>query len=78
MNILTLLNINGFRLKELPINIHSLFGKEIIYTGGGYFRFVPYPFIKSWTKNSDYVMTYFHPRDFEFIDILEVEKRVDW
>ena len=27
---------------------------------------MPYRLIKSFTKKSDYVMTYFHPRDFDF------------
>ena len=25
----------------------------------------PYNFIKYWTESSDYIMTYFHPRDFD-------------
>ena len=25
----------------------------------------PYSLIKRWTRQSDYVMTYFHPRDFD-------------
>ena len=25
----------------------------------------PYPLIKKWTQSSNYVMTYFHPRDFD-------------
>ena len=35
------------------------------FSGGGYFRLTPYRFIKKWTKSSNYIMTYFHPRDFD-------------
>jgi len=108
------LKINGYTLKEFPINTFTMFGKEIIFSGGGYFRLFPYPLIKYLSSHSPYIMTYFHPRDFdknvpvaedlsafrkwklkvgvesafdkfkryiddfEFIDIQEAEKRVDW
>ena len=49
-------------IKEFPV---SKYKGKIPYSGGGYFRLMPYCFIKSWMKNSDYVMTYFHPRDFD-------------
>ncbi|WP_299186406.1 polysaccharide deacetylase family protein [uncultured Aquimarina sp.] len=60
-----LISYNGITLKEFPINTTNIMGKEIIFSGGGYFRLTPYTFIKKWTKKSDYVMTYFHPRDFD-------------
>jgi polysaccharide deacetylase family protein (PEP-CTERM system associated) len=56
---------NGMQIKELPINTHSIFGKDFIFSGGGYFRLFPYTLIKKFTQQSDYVMTYFHPRDFD-------------
>jgi len=55
---------NG-RIKEFPINIYRLFGKNIIFSGGGYFRLLSYPLLKYFMNKSDYVMTYFHPRDFD-------------
>ncbi len=55
----------GGEIKEFPINIHRVAGKNIVFSGGGFFRFFPYPVIKSWAKRSDYMMTYFHPRDFD-------------
>ncbi|MBN2636112.1 MAG: polysaccharide deacetylase family protein [Prolixibacteraceae bacterium] len=55
----------GGELKELPINYVTVAGKPIIYSGGGYFRLFPYSLIKKWTKQSDYVMSYLHPRDFD-------------
>lgn len=62
----SILKYNGIKLKEFPINTYSFFGKPLIFSGGGYFRLCNYNLIKSWTKKSDYVMTYFHPRDFDF------------
>jgi len=59
------INVNGQKLKEFPINLYPLFGKNIIFSGGGYFRLIPYPLLKLFMKNSDYVMTYLHPRDFD-------------
>ena len=56
---------NGIKMKEFPINTVSVFGKPFVYSGGGYFRLLPYYLIKNWTNNSNYVMTYFHPRDFD-------------
>lgn len=56
---------NGMKLKEFPINTQSFFGKQVIFSGGGYFRILPYPIIEKMTKKSEYVMTYFHPRDFD-------------
>lgn len=57
--------VSGGSLLELPINYTSVLSKPIIYSGGGYFRLFPYPFIKKWTKEADYVMSYLHPRDFD-------------
>ncbi|WP_372948554.1 polysaccharide deacetylase family protein [Mariniphaga sp.] len=61
----SILKYNGIELKELPINYSILAGKSIIFSGGGYFRLFPYALIKKWTKQSDYVMSYLHPRDFD-------------
>lgn len=56
---------DGIRLKEFPISYTSIFGKPCIYSGGGYFRLLPYSCIKKWAGKSPYIMTYFHPRDFD-------------
>ncbi|MGF1584850.1 MAG: polysaccharide deacetylase family protein [Bacteroidales bacterium] len=61
----SIIKYNGIELKELPINYISVFGKPVIFTGGGYFRFFPYYLISNWTKQSDYLMSYLHPRDFD-------------
>lgn len=62
----SILNIDGKELKEFPINLHKAFTKNLIFSGGGYFRLLPYPIIKYLMNNSEYVMSYFHPRDFDF------------
>lgn len=62
----SILRYNGISLKEFPINAQSILGKSIIFSGGGYFRLLPYQLIKKATVKSDYVMSYFHPRDFDF------------
>ena len=61
----SIIEYNGIKLKEFPINTHTILGKPFIFSGGGYFRLLPYELIKSFTKKSDYVMSYFHPRDFD-------------
>ena len=61
----SIIDINGSKLKEFPINLYPILNKNLIFSGGGYFRLLPYPIIKNMMKNSDYVMTYFHPRDFD-------------
>ena len=62
----SILEYNGFRLKEFPINTKPFLKHSIIFSGGGYFRLLPYNLIKNYTKESDYVMSYFHPRDFDY------------
>ena len=61
----SLIDVDGFKLKEFPINLFEFAGKNLIFSGGGYFRLLPYWMIKQMMKKSDYVMTYFHPRDFD-------------
>ena len=60
-----LIDINGVQIKEFPINIYNFMSYPVIFSGGGYFRLLPYPIIKRLTKKSPYMMTYFHPRDFD-------------
>ena len=61
----SIIEINGKKIKEFPVNTASILGNKWIYSGGGYFRLSPYNLIKYLTQSSDYVMTYFHPRDFD-------------
>lgn len=60
-----IINYNGISIKEFPINIHNFFGSKIVFSGGGYFRLLPYYFIKRFAQKTEYMMTYFHPRDFD-------------
>lgn len=56
---------NGYQFKEFPINPGKICGKDIVFSGGGYFRLFPYWMIKQLTKEQNYTMTYFHPSDFD-------------
>jgi polysaccharide deacetylase family protein (PEP-CTERM system associated) len=113
-NIPFIIQYNGIIIKEFPINYATFFGNPLVYSGGGYFRLFPYSYIKHWANRTSYMMSYFHPRDFdadqpmikslppmrrfksyvglstsfgkfqrllkdfEFIDIAEADKLVDW
>lgn len=57
------IEINGRTIKEFPVCTTSICGKELAYSGGGYFRFFPLAFVESEMKKSDYAMTYFHIGD---------------
>jgi len=61
----SMVEINNLKLKEFPINLYQIGNKNMIFSGGGYFRLLPYWMIKKMMIESDYVMTYFHPRDFD-------------
>ncbi|MBN1931909.1 MAG: polysaccharide deacetylase family protein [Desulfobacterales bacterium] len=56
---------NGAQLKEFPMTVKRLLGRNLVFSGGGYFRFYPYWLIKYWALKSPYLMTYFHTRDFD-------------
>lgn len=62
----SILSYEGITLKEFPINTNNFLGRPVIFSGGGYFRVFPYYMIKQWTQQSNYIMTYFHPRDFDY------------
>ena len=59
-----LIDYNGIRIKEFPINTVSLLGKNVVYCGGGFFRIFPLGFIQRQMIKSDYTITYFHISDF--------------
>lgn len=61
-----IIEINGKRIKEMPISCANILGKHIIYQGGGYFRLFPYFLIKYLTKKDyNYLLSYIHPRDLD-------------
>lgn len=39
-------------IKEFPITIKTVLGKKIIFSGGGYFRLVPYGVLKRWSAEA--------------------------
>lgn len=59
----TIINYKDTTLKEFPVSTINLFGNEVAYSGGGYFRFFPLSFITKQMKIQPYSMTYFHIGD---------------
>jgi len=60
-----LVTLNGNHLIEFPIGTKTILRKPFVFGGGGYFRLAPYFLLDKWFKESTYVITYFHPRDFD-------------
>ena len=60
-----ILERDGGQIKAFPMNTFSVLGRDIVFSGGGYFRLLNYHIIRQMMLRSDYVMTYFHPRDFD-------------
>lgn len=59
----TTVSYNGITIKEFPICLTKFMGKELAYSGGGYFRFFPYWYVKNKINSSQYSMSYFHIGD---------------
>ena len=59
----TVVHYNDISIKEFPISTTRILGREVAYSGGGYFRFFPLGFVKKEMKKADYTMTYFHIAD---------------
>lgn len=62
----TLVKIKGHEILELPINTGFIGNKPFVFSGGGYFRLLPLHLLRALFNRSNYVMTYFHPRDFDY------------
>lgn len=60
-----LVKTNKGDIKEFPISVGKIFGKSMVFTGGGYFRLFPYRMIRHYAKKSPYIMSYLHPRDMD-------------
>jgi peptidoglycan-N-acetylglucosamine deacetylase len=54
-------------LLEYPISITDILNVSFATCGGGYFRLLPYEIIRQLLKRKSYRMTYFHPRDFDYL-----------
>lgn len=61
----SLVRFQGCEIKEFPISFVKMAGRPLVFSGGGYFRLAPYWVISALTRRSKYVMSYFHPRDFD-------------
>ncbi len=61
----SLIRYRGAEIRELPISYARVFGRPVVFSGGGYFRLAPYSLVKNWTAGSEYLMSYLHPRDFD-------------
>lgn len=62
----SIIEYNGIRMKEFPVSTKQIAGKHVIFSGGGYFRLIPYWLLKRWAKNCDnYLLSYIHPRDLD-------------
>ena len=57
------ISFEGARLKEYPISVATILGKKMAYSGGGYFRILPYWLVKSKMNKKDYTICYFHLND---------------
>ncbi len=55
---------NGI-IKEFPITTFKFLGNNLGFTGGGYFRLLPYSLIKQNTLKANYLMAYIHLSDIE-------------
>lgn len=53
----------GATLKEYPISLTTLMGRRMVYSGGGYFRMLPYWYISRTINKRDYTICYFHLND---------------
>lgn len=58
-----LVSHNGVNIKEYPIGLAKLFGCDVAYSGGGYFRLLPLSYINKQLRSADYSMCYFHISD---------------
>ncbi|MCP3972692.1 MAG: DUF3473 domain-containing protein [Rhodobacteraceae bacterium] len=56
---------SGQILRAFPMSVGKLGPANIVFSGGGYFRLTPRPLLNRLFQAQDYVMTYFHPRDFD-------------
>lgn len=59
----TLICYNQTIIKEFPICTTKMLGKDVAYSGGGYFRFFPLSFVRKEMSKVGYSMSYFHIGD---------------
>ena len=54
------ISYHGSELREFPISLTTVLGKSMAYSGGGYFRLLPYWFVSRTLARRDYNICYFH------------------
>ncbi len=59
----SVISFRGSIIHEYPVATTKILGKEVAYSGGGYFRFFPYKYIEREMNKSPYSMAYFHLGD---------------
>ena len=62
---------NGVRLHEFPLCVANILGKQVVFSGGGYFRIYPYWYLKHQMESRDYVIWYFH-----LFDLVSEQKKM--
>ena len=62
-NVPSRIRYNDTEILEFPIPTARILGKDIAWSGGGYFRLIPYPLIAYLQNHSNYTMSYFHLND---------------
>lgn len=65
------ISYRGATIKEFPITIMSLLGKRMAFSGGGYFRLLPFGIVKREMKRRDYNISYFH-----LLDLIPEQKKL--
>lgn len=61
-----IIRYGGAEIKEFPVSFKRIFGRHVIFQGGGYFRLFPYGLIRRWAmENGGYLLSYIHPRDLD-------------
>ena len=60
-----LIDTKSGSIKEFPISYTEIGGMRLMFSGGGYFRLLPYNILSRLMKKSEYNMAYFHIRDLD-------------
>lgn len=58
-----LVQCGGATIREFPIAMTTVVSKRIAFSGGGYFRMLPYGFVRRTMGHRDYNICYFHLND---------------
>lgn len=58
-----IINHEGAQLKEYPISMTTILGRRMGYSGGGYFRLLPYWLVDRTMRQREYNICYFHLAD---------------